>query len=107
MQKFLYEVGHDTGLITYGEAEVRRLLKSGMVRTLLISEELGHAYESPSNAAHAATKNNTPSKPRTCKLSSRASSGKPCPNCKAPSMTIVDKKDVVDDLAQLAELFEH
>ena len=38
MQKFLYEVGHDTGLITYGEAEVRRALQSGMVRTLLISE---------------------------------------------------------------------
>ena len=29
MQKFLYEVGHDTGLITYGEAEVRRLLQMG------------------------------------------------------------------------------
>ena len=25
MQKFLYEVGHDTGLVTYGEGEVRRL----------------------------------------------------------------------------------
>ena len=30
--------------------------------------------------------------------------GKPCAACKAPSMTIVDKKDVVDDLAELAEL---
>ena len=28
MQKFLYEVGHDTGMITYGEAEVRRLLQN-------------------------------------------------------------------------------
>ena len=27
MQKFLYEVGHDTGLITYGEAEVSVLLQ--------------------------------------------------------------------------------
>ena len=26
MQKFLYEVGHDTGMITYGEAEVRSAL---------------------------------------------------------------------------------
>src|SRR5512136_1287071 len=32
MQKFLYEVGHDTGLITYGEAEVRRALESGAVK---------------------------------------------------------------------------
>ena len=38
MQKFLYEVGHDTGLITYGEAEVRRVLEMGSVRLLLLSE---------------------------------------------------------------------
>ena len=40
MQKFLYEVGHDTGMITYGEPEVRRLLQSGAVRTVLMSEDL-------------------------------------------------------------------
>ncbi|MCJ7714012.1 peptide chain release factor aRF-1, partial [Candidatus Bathyarchaeota archaeon] len=28
MQKFLFEVGHDTGLITYGETEVRRALEA-------------------------------------------------------------------------------
>src|SRR5512136_419001 len=38
MQKFLYEVGHDTGLITYGEVEVRKALESAQVRTLLLSE---------------------------------------------------------------------
>ena len=40
MQKFLYEVGHDTGMITYGEAEVRRLLQAGAVRLLIMSESL-------------------------------------------------------------------
>jgi peptide subunit release factor 1 (eRF1) len=40
MQQFLYQVGHDTGMITYGEAEVRRALESGAVRTLLLSEGL-------------------------------------------------------------------
>jgi len=40
MQKFLYEVGHDTGMITYGEVEVRRALEAGSVRTLLLSEGL-------------------------------------------------------------------
>jgi len=38
MQQFLYEVGHDTGRITYGEEEVRRALQSGAVNTLLLSE---------------------------------------------------------------------
>jgi peptide subunit release factor 1 (eRF1) len=28
MQKILYEVGHDTGMITYGEGEVRMVLMS-------------------------------------------------------------------------------
>ena len=37
MQKFLYEIGHDTGMITYGEAEVRRLLQAGAVRLLIMS----------------------------------------------------------------------
>ena len=30
--------------------------------------------------------------------------GKPCAKCNAPSFTIMEKKDVVDDLADLAEL---
>ncbi len=40
MQKFLYEVGHDSGLITYGEAELRRLMNTGAVRLVLLSEDL-------------------------------------------------------------------
>jgi len=40
MQQFLYELGHDTGMITYGEAEVRRALEAGAVRILLISEKV-------------------------------------------------------------------
>jgi peptide chain release factor subunit 1 len=30
-------------------------------------------------------------------------SGKPCPKCQAPSLSIADKQDIIDDLAQLAE----
>jgi peptide chain release factor subunit 1 len=30
--------------------------------------------------------------------------GKPCAKCSAPSMTILEKKDVIDDLGELAEL---
>ena len=29
--------------------------------------------------------------------------GKPCPKCKAPSLTVDEKVDIVEDLAQLAE----
>ena len=40
MQNFLREIGHDTGLATYGENEFRRNLKAGILRTLLLSEDI-------------------------------------------------------------------
>jgi peptide chain release factor subunit 1 len=40
VQQFLYEIGHDTGLATYGEEAVRKALEAGAVKTLLLSEGL-------------------------------------------------------------------
>jgi peptide chain release factor subunit 1 len=40
MQQFLYEIGHDTGLATYGEEEVRKALEAGAVKTLLLLKDL-------------------------------------------------------------------
>ncbi len=102
MQKFLYEVGHDTGLITYGEAEVRRALQSGMVRTLLISEALDMQRATLKCGACNYQEQETVKTPNL-QTFEQSLSGKPCPNCKAPSLTIVDKIDLIDDLAQLAE----
>jgi peptide chain release factor subunit 1 len=102
MQKFLYEVGHDTGLITYGEAEVRKVLQAGAVRTLLMSESLdiqrvvvkcgacGYEIQETVKGVGMAT-------------FEQSLTGKPCPKCSAPSLTVSDKIDIVDDLAQLAE----
>ena len=103
MQKFLYEVGHDTGLITYGESEVRRLLQNGAVRTLLISEDLDLVRVTVKCGACEYEEQHS------VKVADMADFekglvGKPCASCKAPSYTILDKKDVVDDLAEIAEL---
>jgi peptide chain release factor subunit 1 len=103
MQKFLYEVGHDTGMITYGEAEVRRLLQAGAVRLLIMSESLDLVRVTVKCSACGYEEQ------RTLKSQEEASFeqslvGKPCPKCTAPSLAVVDKKDVVDDLAELAEL---
>ena len=43
MQDFLYNVGQETGLATYGEREVIQALRSNNVRTLLISEAVRRA----------------------------------------------------------------
>jgi peptide chain release factor subunit 1 len=103
MQKFLYEVGHDTGMITYGEGEVRRLLQSGAVRTLLMSEELDLIRVTVKCSACGYEEQHTV-KSKDLADFEKGLIGKPCASCKAPSMTIVDKKDVVDDLADLADV---
>ncbi len=103
MQKFLYEVGHDTGMITYGEAEVRRLLQSGAVRTLLISEDLDLVRVTIKCGACNYEEQHTV-KGKEVSDFEKDLNGRACSACKAPSFTIVDKKDVVDDFAELAEL---
>ncbi len=102
MQKFLYEVGHDTGLITYGEAEVRKALQSGMVRTLIISESLDMLRVTVKCSACGYQEQETV-KTSNLKVYEQNLSTKPCPKCGAPSLGIVEKQDVIDDLAQLAE----
>jgi peptide chain release factor subunit 1 len=102
MQQFLYEVGHDTGMITYGEAEVRRALESGQVRTLLISEKVDLLRVTVKCSACGYEEHQT-IRSQTLQSFEQSLIGKPCPKCKAPSLTVVDKQDIIDDLAQLAE----
>lgn len=102
MQKFLYEVGHDTGLITYGEAEVRRALEMGAVRLLLLSEGLDLSRLTIKCGACSYEEKHTEKNTEKAAFE-QGLSGKPCSKCQAPSFTIVDKQDIVDDLAQIAE----
>ena len=103
MQKFLYEVGHDTGMITYGEAEVRRLLQAGAVRLLIMSESLDLVRVTVKCSACGYEEQRTLKSQEVASFE-QSLVGKPCPRCTAPSLAVVDKKDVVDDLAELAEL---
>jgi peptide chain release factor subunit 1 len=102
MQQFLYELGHDTGMITYGEAEVRRALEAGAVRTLLISENVDLLRVTVKCSACGYQEQHTAKTPMLGSFE-QGLSGKPCPKCQAPSLTIAEKQDIVDDLAQIAE----
>jgi len=102
MQQFLYEVGHDTGMITYGEAEVRRALEAGAVRTLLISEKIDLLRVTVQCSACGYEEKHTVKSQKLMDFE-QGLSGKQCPKCQAPSLGIADKQDVIDDLAQLAE----
>jgi peptide chain release factor subunit 1 len=103
MQKFLYEVGHDTGLVTYGEAEVRRLLEMGAVRTLLLSEVVDLTRVTVKCNACGYQEQHTV-KNLNIQDFEQSLSGKSCPQCSAPSLSVVEKQDIIDDLAQIAEV---
>ncbi len=103
MQKFLYELGHDSGLITYGEGEVRRMLNSGAVRTLIISEDLDMVRLTIKCGACNFEEQHTVKGKDTAEFE-KGLTGKACNACKAPSFTIVDRKDIVDDLGDIAAL---
>ncbi len=102
MQQFLYEIGHDSGMITYGEAEVRKALEAGAVRILLISEKVDLLRVSVKCSACGYEEKHTI---KTQKLTEfeQSLTGKPCHKCQAPSLGTIDEQDVIDDLAQLAE----
>ncbi len=102
MQKFLYEVGHDTGMITYGEAEVRKALQAGAVRTLLLSESLDVQRVVVKCGACSYEEHETVKTGNMVEFE-KSLVGKPCPKCSAPSLAVTEKTDIVDDLAQLAE----
>ncbi len=102
MQSFLYEIGHDTGLATYGESEVKRSLEMGVVKTLLLSEGLDMARVTTRCGACGYTKQET-MKSQELTGFEQSLIGQPCPSCKAPALAAEEVKDVVDDLAELAD----
>jgi peptide chain release factor subunit 1 len=102
MQQFLYEVGHDTGLATYGEDEVRRALEAGSVRTLLLSEGLDVVQVKVKCSACGYEEQQT-MKAQTLKNFEEALSQKQCPKCHAQALTVAETQDLIDIFAQLAE----
>jgi peptide chain release factor subunit 1 len=101
MQAFLFELGHDTGKITYGEDEVRSALKRSIVRILLISDsfEENRITTKCLNCDYSETvtlKGITPEAARQ-KLEAQQ-----CPKCSG-NIRVVEVEDVVDELAKLAE----
>jgi len=102
MQQFLYEIGHDTGMATYGEEEVRRALESGAVRTLLLSEGVDIMRVKVKCNACGYGEEST-MKSQMLKGLEQSLSGKPCPKCKAPALGIAETQELIENFAQLAE----
>jgi peptide chain release factor subunit 1 len=102
MQQFLYEIGHDTGMATYGEEEVRKALEAGAIRTLLLSEGLDIIRVTVKcNACGFQEQQNM--KSPTLTNFEQSLIGKPCPKCNAPALGIAETQELIENFAQIAE----
>ncbi|MGB9740493.1 MAG: peptide chain release factor aRF-1 [Candidatus Bathyarchaeia archaeon] len=102
VQQFLYEVGHDTGMATYGEEDVRRALEAGAVKTLLLSEGLDILRVTVKCNACGYQEQQT-IKSQMLTSFEQELSVKPCPKCGAQSLAIAEKQELIENFAQLAE----
>jgi peptide chain release factor subunit 1 len=102
MQQFLYEIGHDTGMATYGEEEVRKALEAGAVRTLLISEGLDILRVTIKCNSCGYEEQKTMKSSMLTSLEQELS-GNPCPKCQSPALNIIEDQELIENFAQLAE----
>jgi peptide chain release factor subunit 1 len=102
VQRFLYEVGHDTGMGAYGESEVRRYIRDGLVDTLLLTEklDLSDVKVACKNCGYAEQKLLDP---RDLPKLEKEISQTQCPKCLNQTLAIEEKKDFLDELVDDAE----
>jgi peptide chain release factor subunit 1 len=102
VQQFLYEVGHDTGKITYGEEEIRRALESGAVNTLLLSEGLDTSRVTIKCSTCSCQEQQSIKNTKLMEFQ-QSLVGKQCPKCNAQALSVIETEDLIDDFAKLAE----
>ncbi len=102
VQKFLYEIGHETGLGIYGETQVRKYLAAGIIELLLVSEKMNilHVYSKCKNCSDA--EDSLIPQANLVKFEQDLMAT-PCKKCNAAALYIEDTKDLVDELIAIAE----
>jgi len=102
VQKFLYEIGHETGLGVYGETQVRKYLAAGIVDLLLVSEKMNilHVYSKCKNCG--AVEDSLIPQANLVKFEQELMAT-PCKKCNAAALYVDDTKDLVDELIEIAE----
>jgi len=102
VQRFLYEIGHDTGMAAYGEDEVRRNLKEGLVDTLLLTERLNLTYFKFKCKTCGYSEDRILDNSEAAKIGGDTSQMQ-CPKCLNSTFTFEEKKDLQDMLIDEAE----
>jgi len=102
VQKFLYELGHETGLASYGETQVRRHLNAGLVDTSLLSEKLDrlHVHVKCKNCGYQEDTLLARSELTRFEQQLFARS---CKNCSNVTLTILNTQNLLDEFVEIAE----
>lgn len=102
VQKFLYEIGHETGLGVYGETQVRKFLNANIVDLLLVSEKLNilHVFTKCKNCG--ATEDALIPQANLVKFEQELL-GTACKKCNSTALAIDSSIDLVDELIDIAE----
>ena len=102
VQDFLRHIGHDTGLATYGETEVRKALRMGMVETLLLSEALDITRITVKCTSCDSIYSET-MKSLEIPSSEESLSGQACAKCGVPTLQVTEKKEIIEEFAEMAD----
>src|SRR5881409_3635642 len=102
VQKFLYELGHETGKASFGEKKVQEYLEKGIVDMLLISETLQgmRLITKCKNCGNEEEFRGTRFEVDAFK---HELSTKPCAKCGKPTLGIEMEADIVDNFIDYAE----
>ena len=102
MQRFLYEVGHDTGLAVYGEKEVRRCMNTGLIDTLILSEKMGAIHVTVKCKNCGSTDDLLISSHEIVKFEQDLLNRR-CTACSSQTLFAEKTQEVLDELVELAE----
>src|SRR3990172_1708824 len=102
VQKFLYEIGHETGLGVYGETQVRKYLNAGVVDLLIVYEKMNmlHVYTKCKNCG--TVEDHLIPQANFVKFEQDLLSTA-CKKCNATALYVEESKDLVDELLDFAE----
>lgn len=102
VQRFLYEVGHETGLGVYGESEVRKQLQNGAVEILLLSEKLRRKRVKVMCESCGYGEERLLEPHEMAKFEQSLSTDK-CPKCSNLTLTITSVVDLLEEFINLGE----
>ncbi len=102
VRKFMNEATREHGRVIYGEKEVMRMLRSGLIDTLILSEDLDRfRVKIRCGNCKAEYEHSLSEEELTSKLPGILS--QPCPKCGVKSLEVVEKKSLVDVYIEEAE----